>query len=52
MNNNEPETPRIRTAKQRVSRLVVPGLTACLLAAAWAQPASANIVTEFNAMAR
>ena len=48
MNNNEPETT-VASARP-LARSAAAGL-ACLLAASWVAPASANVVTEFNAIA-
>jgi len=48
VNNNEPET--MVTCARPLARAVAAGL-ACLSAAGWIAPASANVVTEFNAIA-
>ena len=48
MNNNEPET--IPATVRPLARSAAAGM-ACLLAASWGAPASANVVTEFNAIA-
>ena len=48
MNNNEPETTA--ASARPLARSAAAGL-ACLLAASWVAPASANVVTEFNAIA-
>ena len=48
MNNNEPETIA-RLPSRPLARSAAAGL-ACLLAASWVAPASANVVTEFNAI--
>jgi hypothetical protein len=47
MDNNEPETTPVLALP--LARSAAAGL-ACLLAASWALPASANVVTEFNAI--
>ena len=48
MNNNEPEA--IAAYARPLARSVAAGL-ACLVAASWVAPASANVVTEWNAIA-
>ena len=48
MNNNEPEV--IASSVRPLARAVAAGL-ACLAAASWVAPASANVVTEWNAIA-
>ena len=45
----QPATSATPVPWQRGYRLVASGLAACLLAGGWVQPASANVVTEWNA---
>jgi hypothetical protein len=51
MSNHHSRTPSPPAARRRGYSMAIPGLAACLLAAGWVQPASANTVTEFNAIA-
>ena len=51
MNNSQASTSPIPAARPRRCRLAASGLAACLLVGTWLQPASANVVTEWNALA-
>ena len=51
MNKNQLQTSPTPAPRLRGYRLAVSGLAACLLAAGWVQPASANVVTEWHALA-
>jgi hypothetical protein len=50
VNKNESAASPPPATRPRGYALAIPGLAACLLAAGWAPTASANVVTEFNAI--